>query len=308
MSLENTVMALARHVQMLEERLARTEKQAALMGVFGDRPSSTDSVVDVLRLERGSTGTAADGIGVGLPFFVQDASGNIEEVGNIDVVNTTAAHATQKSRMEFGVLGAIKAWLNSVGIFSVGDAYTEAGHMNVAKNDSYTRLVAAAASSGATLYYPVLDLRVSKGTLASPGAVTSASTIYGAIQFRGQDDAGTHAAAEIRGSADGTPGSGTDMPGKLGFYTCPDGSATLALRLTIQGDGTLTIADACNIAVNATTGTKIGTAASQKIGLWNATPVVQRSHIADATNATDVITRANAIILALEQVGILAAS
>lgn len=115
MSLENTVMALARHVQMLEERLARTEKQAALMGVFGDRPSSTDSVVDVLRLERGSTGTAADGIGVGLPFFVQDASGNIEEVGNIDVVNTTAAHATQAAELRLGVLGTVVAALTSSG-------------------------------------------------------------------------------------------------------------------------------------------------------------------------------------------------
>lgn len=259
MSLENTVMALARHVQMLEERLARTEKQAALMGVFGDRPSSTDSVVDVLRLERGSTGTAADGIGVGLPFYVQDASGNVDEIANIDAVLTTAAHATQKSRMEFGVLGAIKAWLNSVGIFSVGDSYTEDGHMNVAKNDTYTRLVAAAASSGATLYYPVLDLRVSKGTLASPGAVTSASTIYGAIQFRGQDDAGTHAAAEIRASADGTPGSGTDMPGKVTIYTCADGSATLTARLVMRASGQVEIPVATGTAPLGITSTTVCT-------------------------------------------------
>lgn len=37
--------------------------------------------------------------------------------------------------------------------------------------------------------------------------------------------------------------------------------------------GTLT--DAANIAVGTTTGTKIGTATTQKLGLWNATPVVQ---------------------------------
>jgi hypothetical protein len=222
----------------------------------------------------------------------------------VDATNNRVGVCTASPSYPLHVTG--NAYVN--GILSAGDAYQAGGYFNVAKNDVYTRLVASAASSGGTLYYPVLDLRVSTGTSASPGAVTSASTIYGAIQFRGQDDAGTHAAAEIRGSADGTPGSGTDMPGKLGFYTCPDGSATLALRLTIQGDGTLTIADACNIAVNTSTGTKIGTATSQKLGLWNATPVVQRSHIADATNATDVITRANAIILALEQVGILAAS
>ena len=34
MSLENTVEALARHVQYLEERLARAEAQTALYGVF----------------------------------------------------------------------------------------------------------------------------------------------------------------------------------------------------------------------------------------------------------------------------------
>lgn len=37
----------------------------------------------------------------------------------------------------------------------------------------------------------------------------------------------------------------------------------------------LTMADAANIIVNATTGTKIGTATSQKIGFFNATPIVQ---------------------------------
>lgn len=40
---------------------------------------------------------------------------------------------------------------------------------------------------------------------------------------------------------------------------------------------TLTLADAANIVINATTGTKIGTATTQKIGFYNATPVVQRN-------------------------------
>lgn len=39
--------------------------------------------------------------------------------------------------------------------------------------------------------------------------------------------------------------------------------------------GGLVIDDAKNIVLNTTTGTKIGTATSQKLGLWNATPVVQ---------------------------------
>lgn len=39
--------------------------------------------------------------------------------------------------------------------------------------------------------------------------------------------------------------------------------------------GSLTVTDATNIVVGSTTGTKIGTATSQKLSVWNATPIVQ---------------------------------
>lgn len=39
--------------------------------------------------------------------------------------------------------------------------------------------------------------------------------------------------------------------------------------------GDLTFADSVNVITNATTGTKIGTATNQKIGFWNAAPIVQ---------------------------------
>lgn len=51
--------------------------------------------------------------------------------------------------------------------------------------------------------------------------------------------------------------------------------AITALTAELTGT-TLTLADACNIVVDTTTGTKIGTATSQKLGFFNATPVVQQ--------------------------------
>ena len=56
----------------------------------------------------------------------------------------------------------------------------------------------------------------------------------------------------------------------------------------VQG---LTISDAKNIVFNTTTGTKIGTATTQKIGFWNATPIVQpasanQGAITDSTTGT----------------------
>lgn len=52
--------------------------------------------------------------------------------------------------------------------------------------------------------------------------------------------------------------------------------------------GTITLDDAANIVANTTTGTKIGTSTSQKIGFWNATPIVQPASANQAalTNAT----------------------
>lgn len=44
-----------------------------------------------------------------------------------------------------------------------------------------------------------------------------------------------------------------------------------------SGAGSLVFRDAGNIELGTTTGTKIGTATTQKLGLWNATPVVQPS-------------------------------
>jgi hypothetical protein len=57
--------------------------------------------------------------------------------------------------------------------------------------------------------------------------------------------------------------------------TISGGSATLGTPvLDISASG-VTLGDAVNIIINATTGTKIGTATTQKLSLWNATPVVQ---------------------------------
>lgn len=53
---------------------------------------------------------------------------------------------------------------------------------------------------------------------------------------------------------------------------------------------TLALAEAANIAAGTATGTKIGTATTQKLGFWNATPVIQQASAAQAavTPSTDL--------------------
>lgn len=81
-------------------------------------------------------------------------------------------------------------------------------------------------------------------------------------------------------------------------------------NMTIKGN--LTIADAKNIVLNTTTGTKIGTATTQKLAFYNATPIVQvvDARIDDAISSGDATTDGviDAIRDALISYGLIAAA
>jgi hypothetical protein len=66
------------------------------------------------------------------------------------------------------------------------------------------------------------------------------------------------------------PGAGNVL---FGGTLAVTGASTLTGLLTANGG--ITLGDAQNIAFNTTTGTKIGTATTQKLSFWNATPIVQ---------------------------------
>jgi hypothetical protein len=72
------------------------------------------------------------------------------------------------------------------------------------------------------------------------------------------------------------------------------------------GAGSLVFRDEGNIEAGTTTGTKIGTATTQKLGFWNATPVVQPGAVADATDAPSVITQLNALLAHMRTLGLIA--
>jgi hypothetical protein len=73
--------------------------------------------------------------------------------------------------------------------------------------------------------------------------------------------------------------------------------------LTLNGDLT---ASTRNIVTDTTTGTKIGTATTQKLGFFNATPVVQQAAVADATDAATAITQLNDLLARLRTLGLIA--
>ena len=71
------------------------------------------------------------------------------------------------------------------------------------------------------------------------------------------------------------------------------GLGTLAVE-NVAAVPSLTMADAANIALDTTTGTKIGTATTQKLGFFNATPVVQQAAVANPSGGAVIDTECRA--------------
>jgi hypothetical protein len=66
-----------------------------------------------------------------------------------------------------------------------------------------------------------------------------------------------------------------------------DSGFRLDIEGTLRVQGSVTLTDASNLIFATTTGTKIGTATSQKLAFWNATPIVQpTTAVASATLVT----------------------
>ena len=61
-----------------------------------------------------------------------------------------------------------------------------------------------------------------------------------------------------------------------------------------------------NIKLSTSTGTKIGTATTEKLAFYNATPVVQPAAVANATDAASVITQLNLLLSRLRDLGLIA--
>lgn len=150
-----------------------------------------------------------------------------------------------------------------------------------------------------------------------PGVANGAAT--GAIKnstFRDDgaaavslDIRGTHATAALQiASGSGHVGIGTTAASTVLIFAVTEADATMGMQIrqhsatqsadlfrassstpaplwSIAGWGDTVWADAINMVFGTTTGTKIGTATSQKLAFYNSTPVVQQTASADATTS-----------------------
>lgn len=207
--------------------------------------------------------------------------------------------------------------------FRMEDTTASAKSLLVTTDANLAKFEEAGGAANNLLVLDLANARVGIGT-ASPGSdlhIERAGLAVIAVRGTG---AGNHGSIVLGG-----PG-GTYMqmvvrdnpsPGDLEFID--SGFTAVNMQILNAGGvninrGNLTLSDAVNLATGTTTGTKIGTSTSQKIGFWNTAPIVQpTTAISTATFTANAGTAVNdastfdgytlkQVVKALRNVGLLA--
>lgn len=83
----------------------------------------------------------------------------------------------------------------------------------------------------------VIEYQKSGSDTIGTHTIVADGEALGYMLFKGSDGTNFDTAGYILFSVDGTPGAGTDMPGRIGFLTSPDGTATPVERMRINNSG-----------------------------------------------------------------------
>jgi hypothetical protein len=197
-----------------------------------------------LHVETTGTGTAA---GDNTSIIVQSqASGRDCNIRFGDSINASARIGYLSNNLYFYVNGNERARIDSSGKLLVGTSSARStvkvdatsGNAPIIQlegsNNGYSTSLSIT-NFNVNSYGPALALNASKGSQATPAAVSSGGDL-GFLTFNGYDGANFIPGAHIAAFVDGTPGA-NDMPGRLVFSTTADGASTPTERLRIDSSG-----------------------------------------------------------------------
>lgn len=168
--------------------------------------------------------------------------GNLNVTGNLTGVTVVGTGASPRFYFSEGVKPSLQVEGISANTSSIG----------ITRNEN----------SGEPSY---LILSKSRGTTANSVTIVQDADALGALQFEGTDGTRSVPAAQIRAEVDGTPGV-ADMPGRLIFYTCSDGSAAPTERMRISSTGLVSLTG--NLSLDtAGSGVRIKEGSNAKMGV-----------------------------------------
>lgn len=189
--------------------------------------ATTNAVVDVLKVEVTSTGTAAAGLGVGIVFSVEDEATTPEEQASIDVAMTTSTNAAEDADMIFKIntAGAIAEVVRFVAASSAttGDSVTIT--QNTTETDGIIDILSLANVTGTATHNAGLG-----------------------ITWDFEDAAG----AEEQASLDVQLTTATDGAEDVAIIFSQQTAGAIAETLRIQGASSATVGDSLEFTSNTT--------------------------------------------------------
>lgn len=259
--------------------------------IIENTDTGADTAPDLVLFRNSASPAADDNLG-NIEFRGEDSNSNTQAYAQI-----TSVIADTTDGSEDGILDLMTASAGTVAsrlriqsqFVGIGEATSPAFTCHIQTSITGTALrtecTANDAASGGdiTLYHR-----------RGASGVGQDNDILGTVWYRGRNDASSGAQEIDFGCIEGSilDASDTTEDGRLRFKV--ESAGTLETQLTIEptvstfaqnvifSEG-ITVADNKNIVLNTTNGTKIGTHVGQKLGLWNVTPVVQPSAIANIT-------------------------
>jgi hypothetical protein len=208
--------------------------------------SSTNTVHDLYMLMRGTTGTPAAGIGVGMRFDVETSASNYETGAKIEAVTTDVTGGSEDFALDFKTMAAGAAasqiarftGLNGfpqliispvAGTVPNSAGFQMAGTSQLAAGFEQYRYGASSTGTFFAAY---------KSRHATIGSHTVVNAFDDVFNFQNLASDGTdyEALCSFGSFVDGTPGS-NDMPGTWYFMSRPQGATAARIRFRVQADG-----------------------------------------------------------------------
>lgn len=202
----------------------------------------TGDTVSGIRFDKNSTalfrvGTDASNnfqisrfVGTGAP---DDGAFYLDQSGNVGIGTATPA-----ARLDVQGTGYFSSVVSLGHVASFARLGQNLGVTNAA---NYGGMALSAFSAVSADQAPVMDFNRSRSSTVGAYTAVANNDMLGHIIFRGSTGSDFGDFARISGQVDGATSAGGDTPGRLAFWTTPDGSGSLAERMRIDSNGNVGI-------------------------------------------------------------------
>jgi hypothetical protein len=210
----------------------------------------------------------------GIVFIGGNASGNRVARASIDLFTSQNSAGNENGSIIFRTQnsGADMDTRLTIGPDRITSAVGLNSTVQLVQSSSNVNTLAYNTTTGGTSVTPSVIAATNSNTAGDKGIALDNSNGLVFMQVPTGSSFRRTSYAAINGVS--TSNTASSESGALSFLT-QNAGAVMSEKLRISAVGDFTFFDGGSFILGATTGTKIGTATSQKIGFWNAAPIVQ---------------------------------